>query len=54
MYIAGELQEICNAWDLLLKYFKEFLSMVVFSSDTLFNPNFHKSQQYSNFRTRKY
>ena len=29
MYIAAELWEICKTWDLLLKYFKEFLSVAV-------------------------
>ena len=29
MYIAAELQGICKTWDLLLKYFKEFLSVAV-------------------------
>lgn len=29
MYIVGELREICKTWDLLLKYFKEFLSVAV-------------------------
>ena len=29
MYIAAELLEICKTWDLLLKYFKEFLTVAV-------------------------
>ena len=29
MSIASELQEICKTWDLLLGYFKEFLSVTV-------------------------
>ena len=29
VYIAAELQEICKTWDLLLDYFKEFLSVTV-------------------------
>ena len=29
MYIAAELREICKTWDLLLRYFKEFLTVAV-------------------------
>ena len=32
MYIAAELQEICETWDLLLKYFKEFISVAVWNN----------------------